>query len=82
MKAISTKTDSGINIHISSKFLSLLEELVEKEYKESWDEEVNLYYDDYILRSITITPRGINVKYIKEGADTIYGHFKFKEIQE
>ena len=82
MKAISVKTDSGINIRINSEFLSLLEELVEKEYKERWEEEINLYYDDYLLHSITITPKGINVKYTKEGADNIYGHIKFKEIQK
>jgi len=82
MKAISVKTDSGINIRIDSKFISLLEELVEKEYKERWEEEVDLYYDDYLLHSINVTSKGISVKYIKEGADNIYGHIKFKEIQQ
>ena len=82
MKAITVKTDSGITISINSNFLSLLEELVEEEYKERWDEEVDLYYDDYLLHSINITTKGISVKYTKEGADTIYGHIKFKEIKE
>jgi len=81
METIKFTTDENIKVVLYKQFFNAVEEAVSLQAKEEYDEDVDIFYDGYELKTIRFNSRGITVYYENKEGKEINMDIRYNEIK-